>query len=79
MLEVSVQSSTSIAGPNRQELGSEVLFVTSMAVKEPRRRQGIGAALLRAAEEWSAPHHSDISHAALLVYRNNYDAIRYCG
>ena len=76
MLEVSVQWSSSLAAPNWQQ-GPQVLFLTTMAVRNLKRKQGIGAALLRAAEDWSATAHLSVSHAALLVHRNNDAAVRY--
>ena len=77
VLEVSVQDSTSLAEASWRPWGPQILFLTTMAVKRVKRKQGIATALLRAAEDWSLAAHSDVSHAALLVYRNNDAATRY--
>ena len=77
MLEVSVQHGVLKAALGRQDPKSDVVLLTTMAVKEDCRKQGIGTALLAAAEDWIHTVHPEIACAALFVYRNNHDAIRY--
>ena len=48
--------------------------LTSTAVLPELRRQGIGTALLQAAQQWAASHH--VEALALFVFRDNYAAIR---
>ena len=73
MLEVSVQADMPplFLGNSRQ-----VAVVTTMAVLPEMQRQGIGIALLEAAQCWAASR--DVKLVALFVYRDNYTAIRYC-
>lgn len=71
MLEVSVQADMPplFLGNSRQ-----VAVVTTMAVLPEMQRQGIGIALLEAAQCWAASR--DVKLVALFVYRDNYTAIR---
>ncbi len=73
MLEVSIQADMPplFLGNSRQ-----VAVVTTMAVLPEMQRQGIGTALLEAAQCWAAS--CDVKVLALFVYRDNYTAIRYC-
>ena len=76
MLEVSVQHGVLTAVLGNQNPKSDVVLLTTMAVKEHSRKQGIGTALLAAAEMWICSVHPEIACTALFVYRNNHDAIR---
>jgi ribosomal protein S18 acetylase RimI-like enzyme len=49
-------------------------WVTDLAVKRRQRRQGIGSALLLAAQEWGLAHES--RNLALEIQPKNYPAIR---
>lgn len=74
MVEVSTQQDVPKAVLRKGDQAVAVL--TTMAVTEHSRKQGIGTALLSAAEEWTRTCHPEITSAALFVYRNNHDAIR---
>ena len=49
--------------------------VTSMAVLPELQRQGIGTAMLEAAQQWAVSQNAHLM--ALFVFRDNYAAIRY--
>ena len=76
MLEVSIQHGVLKAVPGSPDPKSDVVLLTTMAVKPHVRKQGIGTALLTAAEAWISDAHPEIAYAALFAYRNNHDAIR---
>lgn len=73
MLEVSIQADMP---PLFLGNSHQVAVVTTMAVLPEMQRQGIGTALLEAAQCWAAAR--DVRSVALFVYRDNYTAIRYC-
>ena len=73
MLEVSLQADMP---PLFLGSSQQIAVVTTMAVLPEMQRQGIGTALLEAAQCWAASR--DIKVVALFVYRDNYTAIRYC-
>ena len=77
MLEVSVQHGVLRAALGTEDPKSDVILLTTMAVKKSSRKHGIGTALLAAAEQWIRSVHPEVACAALFVYRNNHDAIRY--
>lgn len=62
---------TELSGGSKQ-----AAVVTTMAMMPRLQRQGIGSALLDAAEGWAAGHGVEV--IALFVYRDNDAAIR-CG
>ncbi|KAL0039854.1 hypothetical protein WJX77_010005 [Trebouxia sp. C0004] len=70
MLELSIQADISPLFNNSRQ----VAVVTTMAVLPEMQRQGIGTALLEAAQCWAASR--DVRVIALFVYRDNYTAIR---
>lgn len=53
----------------------QAAVITTMAVLPEVQRQGIGTALLEAAQCWAAS--LGVQVIALFVYRDNYSAIRY--
>lgn len=73
ILEMSIQTDipAELSGGSKQ-----AAVVTTMAVMPRLQRQGIGSALLDAAEGWAACHRVEV--VALFVYRDNDAAIR-CG
>ncbi|KAA6418549.1 MAG: hypothetical protein FRX49_11494 [Trebouxia sp. A1-2] len=71
MLEVSIQADMP---PLFLGNSHQVAVVTTMAVLPEMQRQGIGTALLEAAQCWAAAR--DVRSVALFVYRDNYTAIR---
>ena len=73
MLEVSIQADMP---PLFLGNSQQVAVVTTMAVLPEMQSQGIGTALLEAAQCWAASHDGKV--VALFVYRDNYTAIRYC-
>ena len=72
MLEVSIQ--TDIPAGVLSSGRTEAAVVTTMAVMPSLQRQGIGSALLQAAQQWAARYKVEI--VALFVYRDNDAAIR---
>ncbi|KAL3133731.1 hypothetical protein ABBQ32_008221 [Trebouxia sp. C0010 RCD-2024] len=71
ILEMSIQTDipAELSGGSNQ-----AAVVTTMAVMPRLQRQGIGSALLDAAERWAAGHGVEV--VALFVYRDNDAAIR---
>ena len=53
-----------------------IAWVGDLVVDRPRRRQGIGTALLRAAAQWGRDH--DLVRLVIEVQTKNYPAIRFC-
>jgi GNAT superfamily N-acetyltransferase len=51
-------------------------WVGDMVVDRPRRRQGIGTALLRAAAQWGCKH--NLVRLTVEVQTKNYPAIQFC-
>ena len=71
MLEMSIQTDI----PAELSASStKAAVVTTMAVLPKLQRQGIGSALLLAAQDWALTQ--DTALMALFVYRDNYAAIR---
>lgn len=71
VLEMSIQTDI----PVDLSGSRQAAVVTTMAVLPSMQRQGIGTALLDAAQDWAAS--LDIRIVALFVYRDNDAAIRY--
>lgn len=76
MAEVSIQQNVLKTVLSVPDPKCDVALLTTMAVREHSRKQGIGTALVTAAEEWVQIAHPKIAYVALLVYKNNHDAIR---